>query len=92
MSQPFQSFVQNVLHVHIYIYKSLTEECGILCIIVYCESAKMKTLRENNPRLMTVPYKNSYFFVTTEPNWMGFSAKYIIISYSFKILKHSLSL
>ena len=22
-----------------------------------------------------IPYKNSYFFMTTEPNWMGLSAK-----------------
>ena len=29
-----------------------------------------------------MPYKNPSFFVTTEPNWTGFSAAIQIISYS----------
>ena len=35
-----------------------------------------------------MPYKNPYFFVTTEPNRMGFFAEMQIISYSIIILKY----
>ena len=31
-----------------------------------------------------IPYKNSYFFVTTEPNWKGIFGKMQIINYIFK--------
>ena len=34
-----------------------------------------------------MPYKNPYFFVTTEPNWMGVFAEKQIISHNFIILK-----
>ena len=35
-----------------------------------------------------IPNKNPLFFVTTEPNWMGFFAEMQIISYIFILLKH----
>ena len=39
-------------------------------------------------RTYNMSYKNPYFFVTTEPNWMGVFAEMQIISYSFVILKY----
>ena len=35
-----------------------------------------------------IPNKNPYFFMTTEPNWMGVFVEMQIISYIFIILKH----
>ena len=35
-----------------------------------------------------IPYKNQNFFVTIEPNWMGFSTEMEIISYGSIILNH----
>ena len=36
-----------------------------------------------------MPYTNPYFFMTTEPNWMGVFAEMQTISYNFIILKHT---
>ena len=66
MSAFHPSFVHNLTLV------TIQQECGIPSSLCSASLLVVKTWMEGTN---DTPYKTSYFFVPTELNWMGFSAK-----------------
>ena len=62
-----------VLYISCINYSTGRHECGIQSSLCSASLLAVKTWIEGTK---DIPYKNSYIFVTTEPNRMGFSAKY----------------
>ena len=64
-----------VLHIHVHLHKPFKRSVEFNAHLIVYISVSILSVKIWMEGTCDMPYKNPYFIVTTEPNWMGFSLK-----------------